>query len=399
MDQIQLSNHQAPGDVLMMTCAVRDLQVQYPGRFSVGLHPGMHAPAIFEGNPHISQLNTTRAYREFKLGYSTAIQQCNQRVGHFAQGFTRDLSEKLGLSIQPRQMRPEVFLTEHERDPETRFIRQPYWVVVAGGKKDFTAKLWAHTKYQEVVRQLRSDVYFVQAGSREANHLHMPLTGVTDLLGRTTLRQLMSLVYHSDGVVCPVTCVMHLAAAFNKPCVVIAGGREPWWWEAYTRTVWAASCAQACPADFVEHRYLHTIGALSCCRKGGCWKSGVGEKRLGKNCRHMYVTGTQRQPECMTRITAQHVVDAVHAYLRGDPVVPEVLPAVLRTPAVALQALPATAAEAASQAQTQRAPRRVYGPKRKGEHVSGTTQPVVSLGALRAKKVQRWRGSVLRPRI
>ena len=59
---------------------------------------------------------------------------------------------------------------------------------------------------------------------------------------------------------------MHLAAAVetapgmpkNRPCVVLAGGREPAQWEAYP-----------------HHQYLHTNGALLCCDQGGCWKSRV----------------------------------------------------------------------------------------------------------------------------
>ena len=51
----------------------------------------------------------------------------------------------------------------------------------------------------------------------------------------------MRLTYHAQGMLCPVTALMHLAAAAemkggwpkNRPCVVVAGGREPMQWEAY----------------------------------------------------------------------------------------------------------------------------------------------------------------------
>ena len=100
----------------------------------------------------------------------------------------------------------------------------------------------------------------------EAGHHHPPLRNVLDLRGQTDLRQLVRLVYHAQGVLCPVTLLMHLAAAVetppgmpkNRPCVVIAGGREPAQWEAYP-----------------HHQYIHTNGALMCCDHGGCWKSRV----------------------------------------------------------------------------------------------------------------------------
>src|SRR5207244_10704494 len=93
---------------------------------------------------------------------------------------------------------------------------------------------------------------------------HPPLRDVIDLRGRTDLRQLVRLVHHAQGVLCPVTLLMHLAAAVevpagmpkNRPCVVVAGGREPPHWEAYP-----------------HHQFIHTVGALWCCDNGGCWKS------------------------------------------------------------------------------------------------------------------------------
>src|SRR5690606_7270800 len=81
---------------------------------------------------------------------------------------------------------------------------------------------------------------------------------------KTSLRDLIKLVHHADGVLCPVTLHMHLAAAVevrpgmpkNRACVVVAGGREPSHWEAYP-----------------NHQFIHTNGALWCCDDGGCWKT------------------------------------------------------------------------------------------------------------------------------
>ena len=115
-----------------------------------------------------------------------------------------------------------------------------------------------------VVERFAGRILFVQVG--EAGHHHPALRGVLDLRGKTTLRQLVRLVHHAQGVLGPVTLLMHLAAAVevgpgmprNRPCVVVAGGREPAQWEAYP-----------------HHQYLHTNGALRCCDNGGCWKSRV----------------------------------------------------------------------------------------------------------------------------
>src|SRR5258706_6787323 len=136
----------------------------------------------------------------------------------------------------------------------------PYWIIVAGGKYDYTIKWWHFRRYQKVVDHFLGKIQFVQVG--ETGHFHPPLHGVIDLRGKTNLRQIMRLVHHAQGVLCPVTFMMHLAAAVEapagrlqeRPCVVVAGGREPPAWEAY-------------PA----HRFLHTVGALPCCSTGGFW--------------------------------------------------------------------------------------------------------------------------------
>ena len=156
----------------------------------------------------------------------------------------------------------------------------PFWIVVSGGKFDFTAKWWDPARLQKVVDHFAGRILFVQVG--EKGHHHPALPGVMDLRGKTDLRQLIRLMHHAQGVVCPVTFAMHLAAAVelrgpceayprgmprNRPCVVIAGGREPAQWEAYP-----------------HHQYIHTNGALRCCDNGGCWKSrtvplGDGDKK------------------------------------------------------------------------------------------------------------------------
>jgi len=363
MEQVQLINKQAPGDVLMMTCAVRDLHTQYPGQFVTEMDTSCQG--IWDNNPFHQQINRARPHRVLEVGYSMSIQQCNQRRSHFSTGFAQDLGYQLKVKIKPSSLRPDIYLSDEEMDPAKRMICQPYWIVVAGGKSDFTVKLWDTRYYQDVVDQLRGQAYFVQVGSKEQNHRHVGLRGATNLIGKTTFRQLMSLVYHAEGVVCPVTCVMHLAGAFNKPAVVIAGGREPWWWEAYTENTWNASCVTQASPDMVNQVYLHTMGKFRCCAKGGCWKNGVGEKKNGKNCRLVDDGPTMRQPACMKSVRPEQVVDAIHRYSAGEHMVAEELPEKLGPPLYTEN--PKTPEELQALMQSIHVPRKRYGPKRRGE--------------------------------
>ena len=149
-------------------------------------------------------------------------------------------------------------------------------------------------------------IQFVQVGSK-GDH-HPKLRNVIDLCGKTSIRQLIRLVYHAEGILCPVTFCMHLAAAVptrperppNRPCVVIGGGREPPHWEAYP-----------------FHQYIHRVGMLPCCLEGGCWKArtlplGDGDERDGPE--HLCVDVVGDLPKCMDMITADEVIGRIEGY-------------------------------------------------------------------------------------
>ena len=218
----------------------------------------------------------------------------------------------------------------------------PFWIIVAGGKRDFTIKWWDVRRWQAVVDHFRGRIQFVQVG--EAGHHHPALSGVIDLRGKADLRQLVRLVYHAQGVLCPVTSLMHLAAAVpmkgarasspqsrngngnhpspqNRPCVVVAGGREPPHWEAYP-----------------HHQFIHTNGQLLCCDHGGCWKArtvplGDGDEKdapsqlcvdvvpSGQAADTQHSTFTTQPPpplpRCMDMITAEEVILRIEGYFTG----------------------------------------------------------------------------------
>ena len=251
----------------MLTAAVRDLHQNHPGKFITDVRTP--CPHLWENSPYLTKLADDEAEVEvIECGYPL-IHRSNSGPWHFIHGFTQHLAEKLGVTIQPGEFKADIHLSAKERSwisqvQEITRAPVPFWIVAAGGKFDFTAKWWEAARYQAVVDHFAGRILFVQVG--EAKHHHPPLRGVLDLRGKTDLRQLVRLMHHAQGVLCPVTLHMHLAAAVpvragmpkNRPCVVVAGGREPAQWEAYP-----------------HHQYIHTNGALRCCDQGGCWKARV----------------------------------------------------------------------------------------------------------------------------
>ncbi len=309
MRKLILSNNQSPGDIVMLTSVIRDLKLKYKGEFLIDVRSNN---AIFENNPHISRVFDNEPNVETIDMHYPLIHESNKKPYHFIHGFRKYLEDQLNLEIPITEFKGDIHLSEQEKN--TNIIDKKYWIIVAGGKYDFTAKWWNPEWYQKVVDHLKGTISFVQCG--EEGHWHPPLNKVINMVGKTSTREFISLVYHSDGVLCPVTFAMHLAAAVppkystpkNKPCVVIAGGREPAHWEAYT-----------------GHRFLSTNGCLSCCDVGGCWKSrcqkiGDGDEKDIKNVcvKPKKLSDKLYIPECMYMIKPEDVIRAIEMYYKGN---------------------------------------------------------------------------------
>jgi hypothetical protein len=301
----------------MLTAAVRDLHWWYPGQFLTDVRTS--CPELWEHNPHLTPLSKEDpGVEEIDCSYPL-IDQSNHVPYHCLHGFIAFLNQRLGLAIRPTAFKGDIHLSEEEKSWYSQ-VREltgreiPFWIVVAGGKYDVTVKWWETRRYQEVADHFRDRIQFVQIGGY--GHYHPRLDGVIDLRGKTTLRELVRLVYHSQGVLCPVTAVMHLAAAIEtrrgfpkrRACVVVAGGREPAHWEAYP-----------------NHQFIHANGTLSCCAQGGCWKDRVfrlrdGDPRDGRSC--LCVNAVGRLPRCLDVISVGDVIRRIELFYEGGVLKP-----------------------------------------------------------------------------
>lgn len=314
MQKLLLKCGLSPGDVVMLTAAVRDLHRAYPRRFVTDVRTT--SPALWENNPHITHLDELDPQvRAIEMQYPL-IHRSNHAPYHFIHGYVQFLERQLGLTIPVTEFRGDLYLSELEKgwmsQVEEAGFRGSFWIIMAGGKFDFTAKWWNPASYQRVVDHFRGRIQFVQCG--EGGHWHPSLKHVINLVGQTDTRQFVRLMHHADGVVCPVTFAMHLAAAVetkphkpkNRACVVVAGGREPAQWEAYP-----------------HHQYISTNGALDCCDNGGCWKSrcqpvGDGDAKDRDLCLYpVELTDDLCIPRCLAMITPADVIRRIELYYDG----------------------------------------------------------------------------------
>lgn len=298
---IVLHNGRSPGDLVLMTGVVRALHEAHPRRYRTLVESRF--PEVWANNPNMTPeadlIQPQRVEWDW-LNYGPPHDR------HLSHVWRDDLARLLGVDIPMPDVSGSVYLSEAERAWPTDLLGpgpRPFVLVNSGVKADMPAKGWGRGRYQAVVDRLRGDVEFVQIGA--ATDQHAPLSGAFDLLGRTSIRDLIRLVYWSDLVLCPITFVMHLAAAVPtrdgglRPCVTIAGGLEPPVWIMYS-----------------GHTVLSAVGRLPCCRTTGCCKPLMPPYPHPDNppiraCERPVWTGQEYVGHCMDLIEVGTVVDAI----------------------------------------------------------------------------------------
>ena len=334
MQKLILRCPYALGDTVLLTAALRDLHLCCPRAFQTDVRTGF--VDVWANNPHLTALEEYDKDVRIIDCDMPLIERSDQAGVHALNGFLQFLGQQLNVGLRLTDFRGDIHLSSEERNTSPAVWGTggdfPFWLIGAGGKYDCTVKWWEPARYQAVVDHFRDRIQFVQVGRLE--HFHPRLRGVIDLRGRTTVRELINLMHHADGVLCGVTSLMHLAAAVPmKPprrfearaCVVVAGGREPPHWEAYP-----------------GHQFIHTVGTLACCARGGCWKSRT--KPLGDDpprrpgappdksqafpmargstdradaAEKLCVDVRGEWPRCMDMISAGEVIGRIELYLKG----------------------------------------------------------------------------------
>lgn len=287
----------APGDVLVFTVALNELINQYYYLYNI---------SVFTPYPEITynnkMLRLMKGFKEFELvdlHYIKYLRECDYTGIHFTEAFVRELNEKLNLNIVRENIYPKVHLMEEEKNRE--FILNKYniegkfWLFNAGIKGDIPLKGYPLPYWEEIIESCQNmGIQLIQVGSHK--DIHPEFLNVKSLVGKTeNLRDFLSLCYHAEGAISPVSLLMHTMAAHRKPCIVLGGGRETVSWEQYP-----------------IHKYLNTIGYLKCCRDGGCWKKHRNECINLKKMKNQMV-----YPECMVMMEPVMVINALCGYEKG----------------------------------------------------------------------------------
>ncbi len=161
MKRIILTNYQTPGDIVVLTAAVRDLHRCYPGQFITDVRTS--CPQLWENNVFITPLDETEPDVVTIQCEYPLIHQSNTLPYHFLFGFIEHLNARLSLNIKPTAFKGDIHLSGLENSwisqvEEITGEDTPFWIIVSGGKYDFTTKWWDPRRYQDVVDHFRGRI-------------------------------------------------------------------------------------------------------------------------------------------------------------------------------------------------------------------------------------------------
>lgn len=212
---------------------------------------------------------------------------------HYSSAYIDWFNKQYNMDVQQDSIIPELFLSNEEKDKDYIYskygIKGNFWLFNAGIKIDIPLKAYPILYWNYILDSLNELNYqLIQVGSD--HHVHPVFNNIKSLVGKTqNLRDFLSLCYHAQGVITPISMLMHVAAAFNKSCIVIGGGRENPRWEMYS-----------------NHCFLHTVGLLDCCKNDGCWKKQRSE------CSKL--VGDPEYSACMYQIKPQMIINYVRNF-------------------------------------------------------------------------------------
>src|SRR5258708_7210310 len=111
--KIILKNGFSPGDIVMLTAAVRDLHSCYPGGLATDVRTA--CPELWENNPYLTPLSEADPGVEVLECAYPLIDRCNEAPYHCLHGFIEFLNERLGLAIKPTLFKGDIHLSALEK--------------------------------------------------------------------------------------------------------------------------------------------------------------------------------------------------------------------------------------------------------------------------------------------
>ena len=216
----QIYTHPHLGDNVILTGAARNIRAVYPEIIFQKIN---RYPDVFKYNSDWIDDDMIIKPIETKITYGTLYEEQHATNGNCVEGFTKMLCKALDLKQVPCiTTQPILELTDKEKEEAEKWRGK--WLLNANCQECTRSKGYPH--WQRVIDGLK-ELEFIQIGGNEDRDISPDLTGVEDLRGKTSIRQLFIMAYGCDGVISPPSAISNIAGAFGKKQVIVNASREP----------------------------------------------------------------------------------------------------------------------------------------------------------------------------
>ena len=259
------------GDELLLTTVAFELKKRSP---KIKIWQISHSHELLQHNPAYHKIFS---WENWQLRYSQLLRFKTLRLAYAKEIVPKELEAPVSshiLSILCTKagvtgeisLRPYLYLSEDEK-LACRQNHKTITVYCLGEHSHISVmknKIWGAERLQKVIDALSekygSEIEILQIGGKDDPRLN----NVTDMRGKTTLRESAAILSQSICCLTTVGLVMHMARAVHCPSVVVYGGREHSWQSGYSGNVNIESFPECAPCwkwnecDF-ERKCMTTI--------------------------------------------------------------------------------------------------------------------------------------------
>ncbi|MBO4619690.1 MAG: hypothetical protein J5654_06230 [Victivallales bacterium] len=289
------------GDALCLSAALANLRrvkpdwrVWYAGNYE----------EIFRGTPWAREMGI-RAELSVRCEYRThGVSDICAEAGSLCDGLTLSLSRSLSIDLEPFCRAPVVRLDDSEREWASSHPASGKILLNTNCQTGSSVK--GYPWWSEVCALLPEFQFYLTGGreGRDVRDASAFPPNVTDLRGATTCRELLALASVCSCAVSPPSSLVHAAAAFDKPTVVVAGAREPTMLTDYPH---AAHLHSVClPARHAKRYDL----------RRGCLHFRTDDPR---SCEHPVTINCRNYALCMACIAPETVAEAILRAITSNP--------------------------------------------------------------------------------
>lgn len=220
MSPYSFESHPHIGDNIICTGAIRNVKAAHPG--IIFARPTVH-PEIWNNNPDVLDVAGSTVPLP-KITYGPLAEEQRGANGNVVEGFTKSLCQLLGIAPVPIVTRqPCLQLSDAEMEATEKWHGKI--ILNANCQKCSRSKGYPH--WQQVCDILAKDFEIIQVGGNEPRDISPDLDGVTDMRGRTSIRDLFVMVRGSSLVLSPPSCISNIAGAFATLQIIVNASREP----------------------------------------------------------------------------------------------------------------------------------------------------------------------------